>query len=230
MKSKTSSMMLFGLLLCLLPLGGCKARLQEVVRDREEMIRDLEGRIARLRGEKQGLLIARDAALSRVRELEATAAQPKEPDSSKGRSTIADIEKALSDAGIAKGDVHARYRNHRLSFGVPSSVTFSSGSTRVTKEGRDVLKRLARVIKRKFPGQRAFIEGHSDSTPLKMTKKIYRNNRHLSVMRAEAVASFLIEHGGLSEKHVVIVGYGPHDPLSKGNSSKNRRVEIVIGP
>ena len=225
MKSKTSSMILFGLLLCCLPLGGCRARLQEVIRDREE-IRDLEGRVVRLRGEKQDLVRERDAALAKVQVREATA---REAEMAKESSPLAGIEAALAEEGIAKGDVILRYRNQRLSFGVPSSVTFSSGSTKVTKSGRILLKRLARVIKRKFPGRRTFIEGHSDSSPIKRTKKLYRNNRHLSVMRAEAVASFLIKEGGLDDQLVVIVGYGPHDPLSNKDKAKNRRVEIVIG-
>ena len=83
------------------------------------------------------------------------------------------------------------------------------------------------MIRDRYPAKRIYVEGHTDTDPISKTKKLYKNNRHLSAMRAEAVASFLTGFG-LPDHRLVIVGYGPHEPIAKGEKSRNRRVEIVV--
>ena len=47
------------------------------------------------------------------------------------------------------------------------------------------------------------------------------------------MAEYLEARGGLDSGQIVVVGYGPHDPLdttgTKSAKARNRRVEIVIG-
>ncbi|MEZ5989821.1 MAG: OmpA family protein [Planctomycetota bacterium] len=208
----------------LMPLTGCRAKLQAQLRDREETIRSLDGQLAKLRMDKEQAERERDAALAQVRDIEKGAAEAsaKKP----GKSAIDELMNEMSEEN--RGKVNVSYRHGHLSIGVPNSVSFAPGSTKISSEGRNVLDEVARVLNKRFPGQRIWIEGHTDTTPIQKTKDKYLNNRHLSAMRAEAVAEHLTGKG-VAESKIVIVGYGQHDPVSPSNLSANRRVEIVIG-
>ena len=89
------------------------------------------------------------------------------------------------------------------------------------------------MLKRRFPDRRIYVEGHTDADPINKTKEKFRSNRHLSAERADIVAAYLVDKCGLPADHVVVVGFGPHDPKTSGGAdgakSKNRRVEIVVG-
>ena len=69
------------------------------------------------------------------------------------------------------------------------------------------------------------INGHTDSDG----KEKY--NVRLSLNRAAAVKTYLIDHCGISSERLKVVGYGESMPLkpntSKANKQLNRRVEIV---
>jgi chemotaxis protein MotB len=91
-----------------------------------------------------------------------------------------------------------------------------------------VLRSVASVLKSKFVGRRFYVEGHTDSDPIQKTKDKYDNNRHLSALRANAVASYL-ERQGVPANAIVVVGFGEHDPRDPGQKARNRRVQIVVG-
>lgn len=212
--------------LSMLGLGSCTAKFQDMIRDRDETIRDLEGKLASSRGENQRL--KRDLERGR-NDLNAMRNQAKASEASMSSSDKAldDMKRALRSGGIDEGDVMARYRGGRLSLGIANRVTFSAGSTALTKSGRAVLDRLARVLTSQYASKQIWVEGHTDSDPIRKTKAKFRSNRHLSSERADAVAAYLIRRGVPSSR-VVIVGHGPNDPLSSGAKAENRRVEIVV--
>lgn len=187
---------------------SCTTRYQDMLRERDDRIRELSGDNARLRVENDELQ-RRPAA-----PVEAAAA-PKSDDP----SLIDGINKDIGEGAIA------RYRNGKLSIGVDSSVTFSSGSTALLESSHKVLKRVASVLKGQFAGKRFYIEGHTDSDPIQKSK--FTSNRHLSAMRADAVAAFLIQQG-VPASSIVILGYGEHEPLDAKSKAANRRVEIVV--
>ena len=208
-------------LTCLLalPFASCTAKYQDIIRDRDETIRDLESQLSSTRGENTQLR----GDLAQARSDLASARQTAQV---KPASNTKDINDLLKENNL-DGKVVASYRRGRLSLGIPSSITFASGSTRITREGSSVLSKLASLIRREFPGKRIYVEGHTDSDPIKKSKKRFRSNRHLSVERADAVATYLSKRG-LAESRLVIAGFGPHDPVARGNKSRNRRVEIVV--
>jgi chemotaxis protein MotB len=127
-------------------------------------------------------------------------------------------------------DVDVRYSRGRISIGVQSTVLFDSGSSALNAKGKETLTKVANIVRDKFGGKRIYVEGHTDTDPIKESKDKYRSNRHLSAERADAVASWLTGRG-VPESSVVIVGFGEFDPLPGGKSdkAKNRRVEVVIG-
>ncbi|MBL9079836.1 MAG: OmpA family protein [Planctomycetes bacterium] len=191
--------------------AGCTTRYQDMLRERDERIRELSGDIARLRNENEEL---------QRRELPTpqNAAAPRE----QGAGVIGQIQDEVG------GDAVVSYRRGRISIGVEDSVTFDSGSTKLKGSANRVLDRVAQVLRSRFAGHRFYVEGHTDSDPIQKTKDRFRSNRHLSAERADSVAAYLIQQG-VPEANIVVVGYGQFDPVDAKTKAKNRRVEIVVG-
>lgn len=191
---------------------SCTARYQELLRDRDDRIQALNGDVSRLRGENEEL---RNRLAARPEPVEASAAPARD-----------DLLDSLQDDLGSDADV--RYNRGRLSIGVNNSVTFSSGSVELKSSSHRVLRNVADVLRSKFSGRRFFVEGHTDTDPIRKTKNRFSSNRDLAAERAEAVASYLIKQG-VPESSIVIVGWGPFDPVKRGDKAANRRVEIVVG-
>lgn len=191
---------------------SCTTRYQDMLKDRDDQIRSLNGDLARMRGENDELQGRLTAA---PRPTEATTTRP-EPS-----SLINDIQRDLgSDAVVS-------YRRGRISIGVNNRVTFSSGSTSLKNSSHQVLRGVAKVLKSQFSGRRFYVEGHTDTDPIRKTKDKYSSNRDLSMQRADSVAKYLISQG-VPESAIVTVGFGEFDPLDRSKKAANRRVEIVV--
>ena len=190
---------------------SCTTRYQDMLRERDERIRELSGDVARLRGQNENTPTREGAPQP------ATAARSDAP------NLINELQKDLGN------EAEVRYnRGGRVSIGVDDSVTFDSGSTALKDSSHRVLRSIVSALKTKFPGRRIFIEGHTDTDPIQKTKDKYRSNRHLSMERADSVARFLIAEG-VPEANIVVVGFGQYDPRDAKNKARNRRVEIVVG-
>jgi outer membrane protein OmpA-like peptidoglycan-associated protein len=107
---------------------------------------------------------------------------------------------------------------------VDIEVQFEYKSTVITKEGRQFLQSVGRVMSgEQLKGTVFFINGHTDA------KGGTDYNQALSERRAEAVKRFLIAEFRLPADTLVAVGYGKSrlknttDPLA----GENRRVQIV---
>ena len=205
------SILVLATLLASTMLGSCTTRYQDLLRDRDAQIRELSGRVAVLQGEKDDL----------ERMLASERAEPKpvataEPASFKQ----SDLQNEIGE------DANVSYRRGRLTIGVDDTVAFDSGSTTLKDSGKRVLRKIAAVLRRDFDSCQYYIEGHTDSDPINKTRDKYLNNRHLSAMRAESVAAYLVEQG-VPASRIVILGYGDTDPRDPKSKAKNRRVEIV---
>lgn len=143
---------------------------------------------------------------------------------------------------LTKLGLSVTVRKNRMTIQLPGDVLFDSGKTDLKKEGKDILLKVAEVI-RADPqlNSRSFqVAGHTDNKPLGAANP-YRDNWGLSVMRAREVLSFLITPpddkkggGGLTADHWSAAGYGDTDPIAANegpeNMQKNRRVELVVLP
>jgi chemotaxis protein MotB len=220
MKSTRSKLSILVLGFALLP--SCTAKYQQLLRERDMKIKELYAQNAELTATNQDLEGRAAGARQRIASLEQRLAQPQTAGDKTGLQKLKDE--------LAGVDV--RVKDNRLTLGINNRVTFGSGSTKLKESAGSVLSKVARVLKRDFPGQRIIVEGHTDDDPLRRTKKLYRHNRHLSLERADAVAEFLIGKCGIAEASVVVSGYGPHQPIRPGggatNKAANRRVEIVV--
>lgn len=98
---------------------------------------------------------------------------------------------------------------------------FDFDSTRLKPGAYGELDRVADVLN-KYPRTTIEIGGHTD------TRGSEEYNRELSLKRAEAVKTALIQNG-ISPERMRAVGYGETRPISS-NHAVNRRVEIIIVP
>ncbi|MGE0142960.1 MAG: flagellar motor protein MotB [Planctomycetota bacterium] len=203
--------------------SACATRYQDLLRDRDSEIRDLQARLASSRAENEELRRLREDAEKR---LASASVAPAEASAEPRDSDLSRVQDQLPELDV-------RRKHGRISIGIDNTVTFDSGSASVKGSAASILGRVADVLRTDFGSRRIYVEGHTDTDPIRRTKGQFRDNRHLSVERADAVARWLIDRGNVPESRVAVVGYGPHEPRASGASdadkSRNRRVEIVVG-
>ena len=122
-------------------------------------------------------------------------------------------------------------------FIVSSDILFSTGSYKLSAEGKNQLRLISNVIKdfeAKIPSDVDWIiriDGHTDTTPVIPGNRAYRNNMQLAMLRATAVMNELVRDG-VSEKRLIPSGFGEMHPVSTGTDAasmqKNRRIELQL--
>lgn len=137
-------------------------------------------------------------------------------------------------------------RKNRMVISLPGDVLFASGKDTLEKEGLDILGKVAKVIREDNDlAKRTYqVAGHTDNEPISAvaTKKQFKDNWGLSLMRAREVLLFLVGDpndekrpgGGLQIANWAASGYGDTDPISENDTpegrEKNRRVELIMMP
>ena len=161
------------------------------------------------------------------------------------------LKKKLDE--LKKFNLKVAVRHNQIVIEMPGDVLFAPGSELLSKEGKEVLLKVADVIrgdadlvKRSYQ-----VIGHTDNAPY---GGAFKDNVGLSVMRAREVYEFLTRDpnaapkkpaakkdepvgGGLPLDRWSAAGYGDLDPVagtretqSADEKKRNRRVEIAILP
>ncbi|QJT10539.1 OmpA/MotB family protein [Oceanidesulfovibrio marinus] len=122
----------------------------------------------------------------------------------------------------------------RLSINILGEILFGPGSSSLRPKGRQLLTELAQHLT-PVPGHTVYIIGHTDSVPISTEHHSqYPSNWELSAARAAAVARFLLAHSSIDPSRIAVTGLAAHHPIAGNDTaegrSKNRRVEILIGP
>jgi len=108
---------------------------------------------------------------------------------------------------------------------LPSDVFFDSGQATLKSTSKASLDKVVTALKSgKFASKKIVVEGHTDSTPIRVSK--WKSNQELSEARANAVKTYLTS-AGIPASRITIKGLGDTVPRST-DLSKNRRVEIVV--
>ena len=191
---------------------------QQAMDQKDSEIRALREERASLKSQIQRQKNELDAARGEVAEAGATRAAEPEP-----AATTSFPE--LDSMGISYG-----MRDGNMVISIPSSITFASGQATLSKDGQKALHNVATTLKKEYPGAKYGIEGHTDSDPIKKSK--FSSNRDLSIARAMAVLTFLVEECSIPDDACVVAGHGQYDSVGSNKSdsdkAKNRRVEIVV--
>ncbi len=185
-------------------LQESKRYVREVEQDRNLLKKKLEDALARLGDAK--------ALQARKAELDAL---------------VARLRKSLGGTTELGPNVEVLRGKEGVKLSIQGEVLFASGQADLSREGKDTLRKVARMLKRE--GFRVRIAGHTDTDPIR--KSHWRSNLDLSANRAVSVAEFLAKCG-VPRSRMEVAGYGEFRPRVKGSSPeakrRNRRVEILI--
>lgn len=139
---------------------------------------------------------------------------------------------ALTNVGLK-----VKIRNNRMIISLPGDVLFASGRDKLTKEGDEILDKVAKVINADAALRSRYyqVAGHTDDKPLGGLPP-FVDNWGLSLMRARQVLIYLIdaEKGGLPPKRWSAAGFADTDPIAGNDSDdgrqQNRRCELIVVP
>jgi len=114
---------------------------------------------------------------------------------------------------------------------ISDKLLFKSGSYDVTDKAKDVLGKVALVLKNQ-PNMEFMVEGHTDNVPFKRGDLI--DNWDLSVKRSTTIVRLLQTQYGLDPSKMIAAGRSEYQPLTANTSTEgkasNRRTRIVILP
>lgn len=226
-------------------LSGCvslaKYRALEETASAEQT--KLQGEIATLQSQKENLgkekerVEAEIAALKdRLAQMEKQAAEisvQKDAEINRLKGTYEDLVKDLKDE-IEKGEIKVTQIQNKLSVNLVEKVLFDSGQAEVKVQGKDVLKKVGKILKG-VQDKEIRIEGYTDDVPIGgALRQRFPTNWELSTQRATNVLRFLQEDTGVDGARLSAVGYGQFRPIADNKTpegrSENRRIEIVLIP
>lgn len=239
---------LFSLLVVFSMFTSCVAKkkfteMEALKMELDKKLSAAEGNIKTLTTEKETLMTEKSGLEGQVAQIQSDLAGVKaEIATVKGEMTKAISAKDAEIASV-KGQISSAFSNLRTSglsvrqdgdmfyVSMEEALLFNSGSTRVNKSGRDILGKMAEIIKGNS-GMTVMVEGHTDSQKLR-TGAAYSTNWELSVARAVSVVRRLTKNG-VNPSSLVAAGRGEHDPAVAGDDAAarkaNRRVEFAIVP
>ncbi len=144
------------------------------------------------------------------------------------------LRSILSELGPNPGDVTKFQVDGGYMYRVKDSILFELGKADVSAEGKAVLREVAADINSR-PHGKVFVRGHTDSVPVKRAETLKRfphGNLQLSSARAIEVAALLVADGRVDGNRVVVMGFGPSEPVAPNDTAENRqlnrRVEIFV--
>lgn len=137
------------------------------------------------------------------------------------------VEDLARDLGFAE-EVRVGQRREGVVLSLSGNLLFNSGTAELRPEGRQVLARVAEVL-RPLPN-RLRIEGHTDNIPFSTPQ--FRSNWELSAARALAVLNYLRTEGGIAEDRLSYAAFGENRPVASNDTrqgrQRNRRADIVV--
>lgn len=141
------------------------------------------------------------------------------------------MDAALHDFLLRRGivdDVKVRQLKDGVAVDLQNKLLFSSGSYQISAAGKQVLQRVAAIL-RPLENVQLLVKGYSDDVPIKPGNLI-PSNLSLAALRATAVFRHLVRHGGVNSSAIKVAGYAHPAPVSSNGSGvvSGRRVEIEI--
>ena len=150
----------------------------------------------------------------------------------KKSSEYESLAKSLKEE-IKTGKIELSELKGRMVVKMKDKILFSSGSTKLNKEGLEALEKVAQALK-DVEGKLIRVEGHTDNVPLPADGKTeFASNWELSTTRALVVVKLLQEQG-VPPTMLSALGYGEYQPIASNQTAEgrslNRRIEIVLAP
>ena len=145
--------------------------------------------------------------------------------------TLALVTSLKKEVGISDPDIQVNVEKGVVFISIADKLLFKSGSYMVSDRAKEVLGKVAKVVKSK-PTFECMVEGHTDNVPFK-SNGVLLDNWDLSVKRSPSIVRVLTELGVAPNK-LIAAGRGEYVPLMDNNTSENRqanrRTRIVVLP
>ncbi len=191
-----------------------KLALEENLASSQKTIESLDLHTRNLAAEVEQERLAREAAMAKMQSSYSQLQQQMQQEIERGEITISELE-------------------GRLTVNMVDSILFPSGSAKIKKEGLEVLKRVADIVKG-IDDKDIEVEGHTDNIPISSRiKDHFPSNWELSTARAVTVVRFL-EEQGIDAERLTAVGHGEFRPIAdnatREGRAQNRRIQIVLVP
>jgi len=144
------------------------------------------------------------------------------------------LQATMAELGAQPGDVTKFSVDGGYVYRLKDSILFDLGSSEIRADGKRILEEVVADIKSR-PFGKVYVRGHTDNLPVKRAEtlaKFPHGNLQLSAARAVEVGALLSAKGGVDAERVVVMGFGPSDPVAPNDSAenrqKNRRVDIFV--
>lgn len=195
-------------------IAALEARNAELNKNMEMSKDESQKKLAKLMQEKEAIEKERAAEVERLK--------------STYDNLMTDMKKE-----IEQGNIQITQLQGKLSVSLVDKIVFNSGESELNEQGKQVLKRVADILK-KTKDKQIRIEGHTDNVPIGgALKERFPSNWDLSAARAINVARYL-EQSGIDPKILTAAGYGEYRPVADNSTpdgrAKNRRIEIALVP
>jgi outer membrane protein OmpA-like peptidoglycan-associated protein len=132
------------------------------------------------------------------------------------------VDKVQSLFTPAEANVYQQRQNVLISV---HGFRFAPGGSEIGTENFALMNRIIKAVQT-FPQSHIEISGHTDATGSATV------NRNLSQARADNVARFLVDVGGIAASRIIATGYGEQRPVASNETTAgraaNRRVEVLI--
>uniref|UniRef100_A0A7C4U8S1 OmpA-like domain-containing protein n=1 Tax=candidate division WOR-3 bacterium TaxID=2052148 RepID=A0A7C4U8S1_UNCW3 len=147
-------------------------------------------------------------------------------------------EKKIDNLGIKEEikkqveDIDVMEEKNKIQIVLPTTRLFQPGSADVTEEGKLILERVGKILKR-INFKTINIEGHTDNSKITGSgRNKYPSNWELSAARAINVLKFFSSEIGIDESKCYISAFSEYRPIADNKTqegrAKNRRIVISI--
>jgi chemotaxis protein MotB len=210
-------------------MNSAKAAAESATKSRDEIaakLADAQKKLTDLQSE-------RDDAVSKASKLQQNL-ESTEAQLSKLKATADSLQDKLK-AEISRGDIKLSQSGDRIQVDMVDKILFDSGEANLQDRGKEVLGRVAAVLKT-VDDKVIQVSGHTDDSPIKdeKLKAQFPSNWELSAARAVNVVRYLTETGKVPARNVIAAGYGQWHPVTTNANPKgraaNRRIEILLTP
>lgn len=142
---------------------------------------------------------------------------------------VLNLKGALKD--VNDQDIQINVEGSAVFISISDKMLFKSGSYEISLEAKNVLGKVADVIKAQ-PKIQFMVEGHTDNKPI--YKGQIKDNWDLSVLRATAVVRSLQLDYGIEPNRMIAAGRSEYVSVAPNTTEEgkalNRRTRIVILP
>ncbi len=132
---------------------------------------------------------------------------------------------------LSDEDINIKIDKGFVFIDISDKLLFKSGSYVITSRAKEVLGKVAQVLKSQ-PDLQFMVEGHTDNVPYNRPPLL--DNWDLSVKRATAVVRILQNTYGLNPAQITAAGRSEYAPVTSNDTPQsraiNRRTRIVILP